>query len=132
MGSSAAATCMSARVTRAAGDGACVFYDGQCHPFSLVEGWHAPAGRRTCESQASSPGRADQTGTPVGAIKTWDPADESLAGQPERASADSEVRPGPRPPTLRPYSVKIGEAGPEALSTSSLPTRHSLPAAPFN
>jgi hypothetical protein len=32
---------------------------------------------------------------------TWDPADESLAGQPERASADSEVRPGPRP---RPYA----------------------------
>jgi hypothetical protein len=49
------------------------------------------------------------------------PADESLAGQPERASADSQVRPGPRLPTLRPYSVKTGEARPEALSTSSLP-----------
>src|SRR5208282_1801529 len=49
-------------------------------------------------------------------------------GQPERASADSQVRPGPRLPTLRSYSVKIGEAGPEALSTSSLPstTRHAL------
>ena len=35
------------------------------------------------------------------ALQTWDPADESLAGQPERASADSEVRPGPRP---RPYA----------------------------
>jgi hypothetical protein len=44
-------------------------------------------------------------------------------GQPERASADSQVRPGPRLPTLRPYSVKIGEAGPEALSPSSLPIR---------
>ncbi len=35
----------------AAGDGAgggCL-YDGQCHRFSLVKGWHAPAGRRSCE-----------------------------------------------------------------------------------
>jgi hypothetical protein len=39
------------------------------------------------------------------------------------ASAESEVRPGPRLPTLRPCSVKIGEAGPEALSTFSLPIR---------
>jgi len=41
--------------------------------FLWLKGWHAPAGRRTCEPQASSPGRADQTGTPAGAIKpgTW-------------------------------------------------------------
>jgi hypothetical protein len=38
------------------------------------------------------------------------------------ASADSEVRPGPRLPTLRPCSVKIREAAPEVLSTVSLPT----------
>ena len=62
------------------------------------------------------------TAPPVGAKKTWDPADESLAGQPARASADSEVRPGPRPPTLRPHRRKTVQAGPEALSTSSLPT----------
>src|SRR5690348_12936370 len=36
------------------------------------------------------------------------------------ASADSEVRPGPRPQTLRPYQAKTSEAGPEAQSTSSL------------
>src|SRR5271165_2315274 len=48
------------------------------------------------------------------------PADR-FAGQPERASADSLARPGPRLPTLRPCSVKIGEAGPEALPTLSLP-----------
>src|SRR5690242_11418917 len=39
------------------------------------------------------------------------------------ASADSEVRPGPRPQTLRPYQAKTTEAGPEAQSTSSLPNR---------
>src|ERR1039458_8590298 len=30
------------------------------------------------------------------------------------ASADSEVRPGPRPPTLRPHQPKTTQAGPEA------------------
>src|SRR6266576_3083413 len=59
----------------------------------------------------------------VGAVKTWDPADRSSRRTARTASADSEVRPGPRLPTLRPYSVKIGEAGPEALPTLSLPTR---------
>ena len=57
----------------------------------------------------------------MGAKKTWDPADESLAGQPERASADSEVRPGPRPPTLRPHHRTTTQAGPETLKPSSLP-----------
>ena len=59
---------------------------------------------------------------PPAAARNRGPADKSLARQPDTASADSQVRPGPRLPTLRPYSVKIGEAGPEALSTSSLPT----------
>ena len=36
-------------------------------------------------------------------------------------SADSEVRPDPGP-TLRPHHRKTSEAGPEHLSTSSLPT----------
>jgi hypothetical protein len=39
------------------------------------------------------------------------------------ASADSEVRPDPGP-TLRPHHRKTSEAGPEHLSTSSLPTMH--------
>ena len=39
-------------------------------------------------------------------------------------SADSEVRPGPRPPTLRPHHRKTAQAGPEAQPTSSLPNRH--------
>jgi hypothetical protein len=42
---------------------------------------------------------------------------------PKTASADSEVRPGPRLLTLRARHIKIREAGPEALSTLSLPTR---------
>jgi len=40
-------------------------------------------------------------------------------------SADSEVRPDPGP-TLRPHHRKTSEAGPEHLSTSSLPTLRGL------
>ena len=29
-----------------------VFYDGHSHPFPVVEGWHAPAGRRTREPRS--------------------------------------------------------------------------------
>src|SRR6267142_35027 len=93
--------------------------------LSQVEGWHAPAGRRTCETLASDPGQADQTGSAGGCQKNWDPADRSFRKTTRAASAESEVRPGPRFPTLRPYSVKTGEAGPEALPTVSLPNRHA-------
>src|SRR5712672_2015602 len=59
----------------------------------------------------------------VGARKPGPRPADRFAGQPEQASADSQARPGPRLPTLRPSSVKIGEAGPEALPTLSLPIR---------
>ena len=35
---------------------------------------------------------------------------------------------GPRLPTLRPHPAKAGEAGPEALSTSSLPITRGVAA----
>src|SRR5262245_30085244 len=105
----------------AAGDGTFVFYDGHSHPFPEAAGWHAPAGRRTREPRPLAQDGQIGPAPPAGATKTWDPADESLAGQPERASADSEVRPGPRPPTLRPHHRKTTEAGPKALKPSSLP-----------
>src|SRR4249920_3235089 len=77
------------------------------------------------------PGWADQTGTAGRCHKTWGPADRSSRRTARTASAESEVRPGPRLPTLCPYPVKIGEAGPEALPTLSLPNRHGLEPAPF-
>src|SRR6266568_337070 len=91
--------------------------------LSQVEGWHAPAGRRTCETLASDPGQADQTGSAGGCQKNWDPAGRSFRKTTRAASAESEVRPGPRLPTLRAHHVKIREAAPVALSTLSLPTR---------
>src|SRR5213082_1057772 len=72
---------------------------------------------------ASCTGRADRDGTAGRCHKTWDPADESLAGQPERASADSEVRPGPRPQTLRPHQVKTPQAGPRSEDYPHPPCR---------
>ena len=71
---------------------------------------------------ASCPGQADQTGSAGGCQKTWGPADRSSRRTARAASAESEVRPGPRPPTLRPHHRKTTEAGPEALSTLSLPS----------
>src|SRR4029077_4949004 len=56
-----------------------------------------------------------------GGPKNLDPAGRSFRRTAEAASAESEVRPGPRPPTLRPHHRKTAQAGPEALSTVSLP-----------
>ena len=67
------------------------------------------------------PGRSDRQRRWV--PETWGPAGQVDLKTARAASADSEVRPGPRLPTLRPCQPKTTEAGPEALSTSSLPTR---------
>ncbi len=76
---------------------------------------------------ASSQARQIRSAPLAGATKTWGPADRSFRRTARAASADSEVRPGPRLPTLRPYHPKTAEAGPEpeALPTSSLPTLYS-------
>src|SRR6266516_6039221 len=80
------------------------------------------AGRRTCETLASDPGQADQTGSAGGARKPG-PGRQIVSQDNASASAESKVRPGPRLPTLRPHHRKTAEAGPEALSTVSLPNR---------
>src|SRR5438067_5585247 len=67
------------------------------------------------------PGQADQTGS-AGGCHNLGPGRQIVSkDSPSAASADSEVRPGPRPPTLRPNRHTTQEAGPEALPTSSLP-----------
>src|SRR6266566_4629898 len=78
------------------------------------------AGRRTCETLASDPGQADQTGSAGGARKPG-PGRQIVSQDNTSASAESKVRPGPRPLTLRPHHRKTAEAGPDALSTVSLP-----------
>jgi hypothetical protein len=71
------------------------------------------------------PGQADQTGS-AGGCHNLGPGRQIVSkDSPSAASADSEVRPGPRPPTLRSNRDTTREAGPEALPTSSLPTLYS-------
>jgi hypothetical protein len=89
-------------------------------PFR-VEGWHAPAGRRTREPRPlPRPGRSDRQ-------RRWVP--ETTGTRPTSRSQDNPdgVRPDNRSdqvpaPTLRPYPRKTTEAGPKHSSTSSLPT----------
>ena len=77
---------------------------------------------------ASCPGQADQTGSAGRCLKTWAPADKSISRQPERRRPirRSGRDPGPRryaPTSPKPRKQgRSGEAGPGALSTSSLPT----------
>src|SRR6266513_5863472 len=73
---------------------------------------------------ASCTGQGDQIGTTGGAT-TWGPADTTALTTARPASAESEVRPGPRPPTLRAHRAEARQAEPEALATASLPNRAS-------
>ena len=85
-GSSAAATCAVGVGVHAAGNRACL-YDGHRHPFLwLRDGTHPLAVGPVNPGLLPRPGRSDRHAG--GCQKTWDPADKSIAGQPETASAD--------------------------------------------
>jgi hypothetical protein len=105
-------------------------YDGHCRPLlRLRDGTHPLAAGPV--NPGLFPGQADQTGSAGGCQKNLGPADKSFRRTTRPASAESEVRPGPRPPTLRRRQVETREAGPEALSTSSLPSMRWRPRASF-
>ena len=105
----------------AAGDGARL-YHGHRHPLlRLRDGTHPLAVGSV--NPGLFPARADQTGRAGGCQKNLGPAGKSFRRTTRPASAESEARPGPRPPTLRRRRVETRKAGPEALSTSSLPNR---------
>jgi hypothetical protein len=74
---------------------------------------------------ASGTGQADQTGHAGGCQKNLGPADRSIPRTARSASADSEVRPGPRPPTLRPNQSKTTEQGRSTIHI--LPADYALP-----
>jgi hypothetical protein len=74
---------------------------------------------------ASCTGQADQAGS-AGRCQELGPGRQIDLRTARAAPADSEVRPGPRPQTLRPYQAETSEAGPEAQSTSSLPIRRGV------
>jgi hypothetical protein len=79
------------------------------------------AGRRTCEPR---PLAQDGQIRPAAPVMPQDlgPGRQIVSqDNTKRRQPNSEVRPGPRPPTLRTRDVEAGEAEPEALPTSSLP-----------
>src|SRR6266699_3363067 len=112
MASSAAATCMSAWVSTPPVT-ARVTCDGHCHPFLwLRDGTHPLAVGPVTPRPLARPDRSDRQ-------RRWVPENLGPGRQVDlkttrAASADSEVRPGPRPPTLRPHQSKPTEAAPEA------------------
>ena len=101
-----------------AGNSACL-YDGQRHPlFRLRDGTHRwPVGPGN-PGLLHRPGRSDRQ-------RRWcqnlGPGRQIVPKTTRAASAESEVRPGPRPPTLRARQAKTRQAEPEALHTSSPP-----------
>ena len=68
----------------------------------MVEGWHAPAGRRTREPRPLAQARQIRPAAPAG-TRNWDPAGKPVAGQPQRRRPDrrsgrvpgSDATPGP-------------------------------------
>src|SRR6266487_1851818 len=96
-----------------------------------AEGWHAPAGRRTCEPRPLVQDGQIRPAVPVGAIKTWDPADRSFRRKPERRQPN---RRSGRDPGSRPYArttSKPGKPGRKHYPHSPCragSTTHTLPA----
>src|SRR5216684_1917913 len=82
-------------------------------PFlRLRDGMH-PLAARTCEPRPlTRPGRSDRQRRQV--PENLGPGRQVDIKTARAAPADSEVRPGPRPPTLRPHQPKTTQAGPEA------------------
>jgi hypothetical protein len=72
----------------------------------------APRGRhdrhRTCETLASDPGRADQTGSAGGCEKNWDPAGRSI---PKTTRSGVSRLGGQAGPRLRPYAPFTSGSG---------------------
>ena len=95
-----------------AGDGACL-YDGQRHPFLWLRDGTHPLAARTCEPRPLAQARQIRPAAPVGARKPG--SGRQIVNRTTRmASADSEVRPEPRPLTIPPRQINAGEAGPKA------------------
>src|SRR5437660_10897756 len=81
----------------AASDGACL-YNGHSHPFHRLRDGTHPLAVGPVKPWPLIQARQIRPAAPVGARKTWDPADSSFRKTTRAASADSEVRPGPRLP----------------------------------
>src|SRR5215471_17063954 len=88
-------------------------------PF-VVEGWHAPAGRRTWQPRPLAQARQIRPATPVGAKRTWARATGRFQGQPGRRQP---IRRSGRDPGHRPYAQTNPKPRKQGRSTI-----HILPA----
>src|SRR5215472_399681 len=123
MPSRAAATWLSAWVSTPPVTAA-VFTMGMVIPF-VVEGWHAPAGRRPCESWPLAQARQDRERHRRWVPQTWDPGRQIELKDNHRRQPNS--RSG-RDPGHRPYAhtgPNPRKQGRKHTSTSSLPTMNS-------
>ncbi len=124
MGSSAAATCTSAWVSTPpvmARISARVSTMVTAIPFLRLKGWHAPEGVGPVKPWPLIQARQISPAMPVGARKNWDPADRSFRKTTRSGVSRLGGQAGTQAPDPTRPSVKIREAGPEALHTLSLP-----------
>src|SRR5712691_1357000 len=90
-----------------------------------LKGWHAPAGRRTCETPASCQARQIRPAAPVGATKTWARPTDRFEGQPQRRQPNRRSGRDPGPdPTPTPPQNRGSRAG---STTHILPAEYALP-----
>src|SRR6266513_2893121 len=98
--------------------------DGQCHPFSLVEGLRG--GTHPLAVGPVNPGLLSRTGR-SDRQRRWVPQKPGtrptnrFAGQPEDGVSRFGGQAGTQAPTLCSHHLETGEAGPEALPSLSLP-----------
>jgi hypothetical protein len=122
MPSRAAATWLSAWVSTPPVTAA-VFTMDMVIPF-VVEGWHAPAGRQSCEPWPLAQARQDRERHRRWVPQTWDPGRqvESKDNQRRQPNSRSGRDPGHRPyARIRPNPQKQGR---NHQSPSSLPNRN--------
>src|SRR5256885_1216708 len=94
--------------------------DGHGHPFSVLEGWHAPAGRRACEPRPLAQDGQIGTAPPVGGPGRAPAPPPPPPPRRKPVKAGREALPHPPPP---PTAAKPCKQGRKALPTSSLPNR---------
>ena len=106
----------------AAGNRRVSLYDGHVIPFLWLRDGTHPLAARTCEPRPLAQARQIRPAPPVGAEKPGARPTGRFEDNPSGVSRFGGQA-GTQAPTLRPHQPKTTEAGPEAQSTVSLPSR---------
>jgi hypothetical protein len=90
--------------------------------FSVVEGWHAPAGLSDLGTPASCPGQAEQPTAPGGCHETLDPGRQIVSQDSPNGVSRFGGQAATQAPDHTSRQINARESGPKAyLFTSSLP-----------